>query len=93
MQLYQSKNRTAWSEQPTKAIVCTRYGPPDVFQLKDVDQPTPRDTVHSFTAASLHVGPYWPRQAYCFKNSSRKPSSGGASVETTIKYSPVPVPS
>ncbi len=26
-----------------KAIVCTRYGPPDVLQLREVDKPAPRD--------------------------------------------------
>jgi NADPH:quinone reductase-like Zn-dependent oxidoreductase len=67
-----------------KAIVCTKYGPPEVLQLKEVEEPTPKDNevlirVHATTA---HVGdvrirgfkvPFWQMLPFRLYLGLRKP--------------------
>jgi NADPH:quinone reductase-like Zn-dependent oxidoreductase len=54
-----------------KAIVCTKYGPPDVLLLKEVEKPSPRDnevlikifatTVNRTDCATLRAKPFFMR--------------------------------
>jgi len=67
-----------------KAIVCTKYGPPDVLQLKEVEKPIPKDdeVLIRIYATTCHVGdvrirsfkvPFWHMLPFRIYLGLRKP--------------------
>jgi len=67
-----------------KAIVCTKYGPPDVLQLKEVEKPTAKDNevLIRIYATTCHVGdvrvrsfkvPFWQMIPFRLYLGLRKP--------------------
>jgi NADPH:quinone reductase-like Zn-dependent oxidoreductase len=67
-----------------KAIVCTKYGPPEVLQLKEVEKPTPKDNelLIRIYATTCHVGdtkirsfkvPFWQMLPFRIYLGLRKP--------------------
>jgi NADPH:quinone reductase-like Zn-dependent oxidoreductase len=55
-----------------KAVICQRYGPPDVLQLRDVEKPTPKDDellrrVHAATVMAGDCELRGPKVSFLWK--------------------------
>jgi len=75
-----------------KAIVCTKYGPPEVLQLKEVEKPAPKDNevLIKIHATTCHVGdvrvrsfsvPFWQMLPFRIYLGLRKPKRGILGME------------
>ena len=61
-------------EECMKAIVCTKYGPPEALKMKEVEKPEPgnNEVLIKVSATSAHIGdtrirrvdPFWVRFAF-----------------------------
>jgi len=67
-----------------KAVICTRYGPPEVLELKEVPKPTPKDdeVLIKIYATTCHIGdvkvrsfdvPFWHKIPFRIYLGIRKP--------------------
>ncbi len=67
-----------------KAVICTKYGPPEVLQLKDVEKPQPRENevLIKIHATTCHIGdvrirsfnvPFWQMVPFRLFLGIRKP--------------------
>ena len=47
-----------------KAVVCTKYGPPEVLQVQEVEKPVPKDSevLIKIYATTAHIGDTRMRQ-------------------------------
>jgi len=85
-----------------KAIVCTKYGPPDVLELKEVEKPTPKDNevlikIHATTVhrgdvrmRSLNIpGPRWQKLMARIFLGIRKPKRAILGMELAGKIEAV----
>ncbi len=67
-----------------KAVICTKYGPPDVLELREVPKPTPKDNevLIKIYATTCHIGdvrvrsfdvPFWQKIPFRFYLGLLKP--------------------